>query len=105
MKKHEDYEFLNSAVRDNRLSLETAVESEMNKIFPRKKQGAIVDPGQSVLFWNIVGWIAVIIGCICVFGVSYEVYHWSRKHNNGLMGLDTITCLVDLLKDQRNMRR
>ena len=102
VKRHKYYEFLNSAVRDNRLSLETAVESEMNKIFPRKKQGAIIDPDQSVLFWNIVGWIALIIGVICVAGILYEVYHLSRRLKKGKIGSDTICCLVDIVKDHTN---
>ena len=36
----EDYEYINNAVRDNLLSLETSIESEMNEIFSEKNRKA-----------------------------------------------------------------
>ena len=73
----DDYEYMNNAVRDNLLSLETSVESEMNSDqHPRKNQQ--VHPDHTTF---IVGlkWIGGILSCVILFGFVYELYRHRVK--------------------------
>ena len=105
VKRKVDFDFLNGAVRDNRLSSETAVESEMNQIFPRKKQEVVIDPSHSIPFWNVIWWITVVLACTFLCGIGYESYQ--RCHGNNkteTMQDDPVNCLIHIVKDQRNKK-
>ena len=69
VKDHEDYDYLNNAVRDNRFSLEVAVGSEMNELFPRVEEV----PFTQVYFYQALQVEGAVIAFIVCFGVIYEM--------------------------------
>ena len=71
VRDEEDYHYLNNAVRDNRFSLEVAVGSEMNMLFPRVEKV----PFSQVYFYEALKVEAIVIVLILCFGVVYEAYH------------------------------
>ena len=69
----EDYEYINNAVRDNLLSLETSVESEMNSDEEHTDD-------TTAIFIVALKWIGGILSFICMFGFVYELYrHHTRQ--------------------------
>ena len=80
VKNLEDFQYLNFAVRDNRLSAETVTESIMNSLFPRPKKDTVIDPTKELLpFQFILKWIGVVFGCLCFVGILYEGYRYVMK--------------------------
>ena len=69
-----DYQFINNAVRDNLLSLETSVESEMNALFVT---GDTSEEG-GMNFVHALKWIGGLLALISLFGLVYEVYRISK---------------------------
>ena len=90
VKHYEDYEFFNSAVRDNRLPLENTISSEMNELFPHHNMDTslTLPPSQiyfndstffSLYFKDYIFIMGALIAMIMVCGVVYEVYFYRRR--------------------------
>ena len=82
VKNLRDYRYLNGAVRDNRLSLETATESAMNQLFPRDSEEDAMDLQDALSQNDVLIWLGLIVGCICLFGFTYETYFSFCHRNN-----------------------
>ena len=103
VKNSQDYEYLDGAVRDNRLFTETATESEINRLFPHKEEGEGVNPTHVLSNGYVFMWIGVIIAFIFAFGTIYEVHRKIRRQTKMKdIGDDTIPCLLNVEKVGQN---
>ena len=70
VKDHNDFFFLNNAIRDNRFSLEVTIESEMNQLFPQEEN----EPSFiQEYFYQALRLEGLVIAFIVCFGFFYEM--------------------------------
>ena len=73
----DDYNYLRDAVKDNRLVLETSVDSELNAFFQSVKKVNLFS-SSGIYFLHSVKLIASILGFFSILGLFYEFYKWKK---------------------------
>ena len=79
VKEFADYHYLNSAVRDNRFSLEVTVGSDMNQLFPRGEETTDV---MQEYFFKALRVEGLVLAAIACFGVVYEMLYRRKSYSS-----------------------